>query len=390
MNDGGAYAIYHSSLAMLSQGIDVKILAMDLLKSREDNIVIPADFIARTKFESVTVDNRIRPLKALKNLAGKTSYFVDRFYSEAYSKKLAEILMNETFGIIHLEHLYVCLYLDVIRKYSNARVVLRAQNVEHQLWKDNLAMIRNPFVKLFISVAAKRLTHFENEVIKHMDGIMALSEEDALYFKQNTKNAHISAIPIGIDTLAYSNIDQEKQYKNFPVLFHLGSMDWKPNIIGMMWFVNKVMPLLKQKHPQIQVVIAGKNMPQWFFSKADNNLKVMGRVRDAREFQEDKAILIVPLLTGSGIRVKILEGMAMGKTIISTTIGAKGIDYEKDKTILIADTPAEFAEQISKCIASEELCRETGRRAQLLVREQYAINSIGEKMLLFYNDLLRR
>jgi glycosyltransferase involved in cell wall biosynthesis len=389
MNDGGAYAIYHSSLAMLSQNADLRILAMDLLKSQEATRGAPASFIKRTRFESVGVDNRINPWKAFTNLFGTESYFVERFYSEAYSEKLKDILSSSTFDVIQLEHLYLGMYLDVIRRYSKAKVVLRAQNVESLLWKNYLEKIRNPFSKRFISIATQRLETFEKRILASVDGIMALSGEDARCFKAYGTAAPTVAIPVGMALERFSEIDPEKQYRDFPVLFHLGSMDWKPNMLGVKWFITQVWPLLKKQHPEIRMVIAGKNMPAWFFKQADKNLIVQEKVEDALLFQEDKAILIVPMLVGSGIRIKILEGMALGKTIISTRVGAKGIACEDGRNILLADSPQQFVEQIGRCMHSQAFCRQIGKNAQQLISEKYELEKTGAGMMEFYQSLLQ-
>jgi glycosyltransferase involved in cell wall biosynthesis len=387
MNDGGAYAIYHSSLAMLSQGIDLKILAMDLVKSPGDKEKIPVEFTEQTKFESVMVDNRIKPREAFFNLFGRSSYFVERFYSVAFSKTLKDLLQNNTFDVIQLEHLYLGLYLDVIRGHSSARIVLRAQNVEHALWFNYLQKVNNPFVKFFLSIAAKRLEVFERKMSAGVDGIMALSENDARYFKHGVPKTKVTAIPIGLNLDSFSVVDNQRPQENFPALFHLGSMDWKPNVLGMKWFIQKVWPLVKKEYPGIRFVIAGKNMPGWFFRQADKNLVVYGKIEDALRFQEDKAILIVPLLAGSGIRVKILEGMALGKAIISTSIGASGIAYKDGENILIANSPEEFVKQIGRCLKSEAFCKSLGKNAQRLVAEKYELNKTGTAMLEFYESL---
>lgn len=388
MNDGGAYAIYQSSLGLIEQHIELKILAMDLLKSREKNTVIPEEFIATTTFESVKVDNRINPFKAFFNLFAKSSYFVARFQSQKYKTCLVKILKETQFDIIQLEHLYLGLYMDVIRKYSQAKIVLRAQNVENQLWSNYLSKINNPFEKMFVSLATKRLTLFEKKTIKLVDGIVALSEEDATYFKNENSTIAIIAVPVGININKFP-INSIKNLHEEPVVFyHLGSMDWRPNILGMKWFINEVWPLIKKENPEIKFVIAGKNMPDWFFKQQDKNLIVQGSVDDSVIFAENKNVLLVPLLAGSGIRVKILEAMALGKTVISTSIGASGILYTADKNILIADTAEEFAEQINKCYACKAYRDTIGENGKELIREKYSLEKTGEAMVNFYKILI--
>lgn len=387
-HDGGAYSIYHSSLSLLSQQTEVKILAMNLQGSEGTILQIPENFVTKTHFECVKVDNRVKAWGAFKNLFGRTSYFVDRFYSGAYRNKLTKILQDQQFDIIQLEHLYLCLYLADIRKNSKARIVLRPQNVENQLWRSYHQKLKNPLVKTFLSVAAKRLEDFEKQAIGQLDGIIALSKNDAAFFKQHSTTTAVTDIPLAIDLSRYANVDPEKQYRNFPSLYHLGSMDWKPNIQGMKWFITRVLPLLKLKHPDVHIYIAGKKMSKWFFNHKNPLLHINGTIDDAIKYQEDKSIMFVPLLTGSGIRVKILEGLAMGKTIISTTVGAQGIAVTNGKDILIADTPEDFVAQVTRCLQSESFCRRIGKNARELALQEYKITAIGKRMLDFYSRLI--
>ncbi len=388
MDDGGAYSIYHNTLSLLSQHAGVKILAMNPMKAPGDMNRLSEDFIKTTGFESIVVDNRVKPFNALLNLFKKWSYFTERFQSRAFSVRLRQILKNEHFDVILLEHLYLCLYLNDIRAFSKARVVLREQNVENQLWHNYAEKVRNPLARFFYQTATRRLELFEKQMIQRVDGIVALSPVDAAYFRTNAPGTAVAEIPVCIDAKRLAFVDTEKQYEHFPVLYHLGSMDWKPNIEGMKWFVRKVVPLLKAKHPEILIYIAGKNMPHWFFSKSDKNLIVEGYVPDAVKFQEDKAILFVPLLNGSGIRVKILEGMALGKTIVATTTAARGIPVTDGDNILLADAPEAFADAINRCVVSEKFCRSMGQNARRFATENYDIGRIGENTVLFFNKII--
>jgi glycosyltransferase involved in cell wall biosynthesis len=387
-NDGGAYSIYSSSLSLLSQDIELKILSMDLQSYPGDWRKIPPDFISRTSFETVKVDNRVKVWAACLNLFRGTSYFIERFYSAAFSKKLTQILQNQEFDIIQLEHLYVCLYLPVIRKYSNARIVLRAQNVESSLWEAYYRRLSNPIVRWYLSVATKRLEAFEKNIVSKLDGIIALTPHDRLFFTQYAGTSQVTDIPIGVDTESLGNSAIGPLYQGLPLVYHLGSMDWKPNIQGMKWFVKEVLPLVKAQNPQIKIIIAGKNMPAWFFRRSDTQFIVEGTVEDALKFQEDKAILIVPLLTGSGIRVKILEAMAMGKTVISTSIGAAGIPGKNGEHLFIADQPEAFAAQIIRCAESLALCQKIGSTAATFARYNFELHSIGGRMIAFYSSLV--
>lgn len=388
MNDGGSFSIYHSSLSILKQGASLKILAINPVRSFGDITQIPDDFFSKTEFEHVIIDNRIKPINSLINIFKNKSYFVERFYSVKYRDKLIDILNKQTFDIIQLEHVYLCQYINDIRKFSNAKIVLRPQNIENKIWNEYIKKLRNPFIKRYLSISTKRLEVYEREMANCVDGIITLSHIDAEYFRKYAKNTKIIHSPTGLDFSRYKNIDFDKQYTNFPTVYHLGSMDWRPNIHGVTWFLNKVLPLLIREHYQFKIRLAGKNMPKNFLKLNGSNIIVDELVEDAISYQEDKTILIIPLLSGSGIRIKILEGMAMGKTIISTSIGAQGIAAKHNENILIADTPELFASQIIKCLNSEGFCRKIGKNAKKTAVQEYNLNNTSKEVRNFHDTLL--
>jgi polysaccharide biosynthesis protein PslH len=388
MHDGGACSVYSASLSILSQDIDLRILAMNTLKTPGNADLIPGDFVRKTGLESVNVDNRIKPIRAAKSIFGTGSYFAGRFWSAAFRDRLIEILKKERFDIIQMEHLYLCQYLADIRKVSGTKVVLRAQNIENRIWHDYTRRMQNPFLRGYLEMESRKLEQFELQMAAKVDGIIALTATDAEYFRSTAGGKAVDSIPVGVDLSRLAGIDMDKQYLDFPVIYHLGSMDWRPNIQGLDWFVENVLPVVARNMPGIRICIAGRNMPGRFLRNRARNLVVEGVVDDALKYQEDKAILVVPLLSGSGIRVKILEAMALGKTVISTSVGAAGIHAVHNESILVADNPEEFAAQICRCAASEPLCRKIGRNAREAATKHYGTAETGMQMKRFYQKLL--
>lgn len=388
--DGGASSIYHTALGILRQKMDLKILAINTPKDWVDIKSIPNEFINASKFEYSIVDTRIKLFGAFLNLFTCKSYFVSRFYSRHFKSHLIEILKNNEFEIIQLEHLYMCQYIDIIRKYSKAKVVLRSQNVEFKLWDRILNNEINILKRIYLKIATYRLRKYEENMSQKVDGIITISNEDAKIFKEITPNTLITSIPMGCDFDKIKTIDTSPQYDNFPVFYHLGSMDWLPNIEGLKWFIEEVIPVIKAEFPDFQFRMAGKKMPAWFFEKRNQNLIVDGEVENSMEYQKNKAILIVPLLSGGGIRIKIIEGMAMGKTIISTSIGAEGISYTDQENILIANTKEEFLAEIRKCIRSVDFCKKIGFNAKELAKEKFDCNSSAKEMISFYQSIINK
>ncbi len=387
LHDGGALSIYNTAMGLIAQNADLKVLALNTPKSWVAPEIIPIDFKEETRFESAKVDTRAKITNAIANLFSNKSYFVERFYSKDFDNQLIRILQEEKFDIVHLEHVYMCLYLGTIRRFSKAGIVLRPQNVESRVWDRFLKNKINPIKKTYLKLANKRLLVFEKTMAGKVDGIIAISPEDARSFRSWANETPVIDIPMGFDFEMLKSYNLEQQYNDFPIFYHLGSMDWQPNVQGIKWFIEDIVPFVTKQFPGFRFRIAGKKMPEWFFKQQSNNLIVDGDIPDSLEYQLDKAVMIVPLLSGGGIRIKIIEGMALGKTIISTSIGVEGIPYTDGINILIANNKEEFITQIGKCLHSKELCKEIGGNASLLAKDNFDFNMTASKMMGFYKNL---
>lgn len=388
-HDGGAISSYNSTMGLLENGAGVTVLAMDQYGSgfRED--WVPADFKEKTSLQVVGVDNRVKPLAALSTLPARQSYFVKRFRSGTFARRLAQLLSANHFDIILLEHLYLGVYLPWIREHSSAKVVLRPQNVEHRIWERLAHGTKNPLRKRYLTHETKKLAAFETATARTVDGIIALSEEDAVWFSTAAPDTSVCVVPIGFDLSAFpsqpatSSTDQKQ-----PSIYHLGSMNWMPNAEGVDWFLKEVLPRLTALHPNVSIHLAGKHMPDRFMQLNSHNLEIKGQVPDALHYQRDKEIMMVPLLSGSGIRVKIIEGMALGKAIVTTTLGAEGLPVEHGKHLLMADTPEAFAEALSQCIGSKELRSALGSSARALAEQVFDVRQTGRAMLEFLQQVV--
>jgi glycosyltransferase involved in cell wall biosynthesis len=273
----------------------------------------------------------------------------------------------------------------VVRRYSNAKVVLRAHNIEHLIWKRVASEEKNFLKKAYLKHLAKTLELFEKGVLDKFDGIVPVTAKDAEFFKANS-DVPVEDAPFSIDTeklSAYYNPVPEH------ALFHIGSMNWMPNEEGIKWLVREVWPEVSKIHPELKLYLAGREMPQWLTALKMKNLEVVGEVDDAYEFIGSKAILVTPLFSGSGIRVKIIESMALGKAVISTSIGAEGINYTDGKDILIANDREAFIQAISKLYKDKTYTAELGKNALKLIKEQHDINKVITKLERFYNRLIQ-
>ncbi|MBP5536145.1 MAG: glycosyltransferase [Bacteroidales bacterium] len=381
--DGGSLAMNSVTQGLLSQDCEVRVLSMCSKKHPVQARRMTEEYKAATRFDAVEVDLRVRPLPALWALLRGKSYNVARFESKAFADRLRELLAEEHYDVVHLESLFLTPYVPVIRQCSDAKVVLRAHNVEYRIWRRRAEYARNPLKRWYLGKLAAALERYERAHLGDFDGIVCITRHDADIYKAMGATKPVMAMPFGIVTPELAeNVEEEPC-----TLFHIGSMDWMPNVEGVQWFLREVWPMLHAAVPQAKLYLAGRKMPKKLMELKTDGVTVVGEVPDAGYFMSGKQINVVPLLSGSGIRVKIIEAMSLGKTVVATTVAAEGIDYTDGEDLLIADTPEQFVEKIRLCIEQPERCKAIGRKAFDLIAERYDNERLTGQLLDFYGQL---
>ena len=365
-------------------GHNIKVLAINTNKYSVNQDDIPQQYKLKTNIELGFIKLAIKPIPAFLNLFTNKSYHVQRFISKDFELKIKEVLSKQKFDIVQIETLFMSPYIQQIRKCSKAKIVLRAHNIEHLIWKRIAANSTNPLKKFYIGHLAKTLELYEKQIVNDYDGIVPITKEDAKFFRSLTE-LPILPLPFGVDT---NKIKIATEAKPEMALFHIGSMNWIPNEEGIKWFIDEVWPLVENKLPQIKLYLAGREMPDWLTNLKRKNIVVVGEVDNAHDFINSKAISIAPLFSGSGIRIKIIESMALGKAVISTSIGAEGINVESGKNILIANTADEFYEAISLLFLNDGLASEIGLAARQLIEQEHSTKKLISRLEVFYQQIL--
>ena len=385
LKDGAAIASTYLAKALVELGSDVTLLSMNTSKHWFDTSMLPAGFDHYAGMHTVYVDNRIRLLPAFLNLFTDKSYHVERFADPAFARKLSEILQEQPFDVIQLESLYLTPFIPVIRKYSSALVALRAHNVEHEIW-ERVAGNSNPLKKWYLQKITPRLKQYEIEHLNEYDLVIGISERDLAQFRQLGLTKPTTVTPIGLDCRDY-----RADFGSFdrPLsLSFIGSLDWMPNQEGLKWFLETVWePLLAPEFPQLTFHIAGRTAPRWLRRLKMDRVLFHGEVPSSPDFLNRHSVMVVPLLSGGGMRAKILEGMACGKVVLSTTVGMEGIDARHQGECLLADAPAAFADAIRWCYSQGSELESLGRRAQAFCREHYDNLEVGGLLLETYARL---
>ena len=368
---------------LLEAGHQVKVLAVNNEKYNVKEADIPDDYRKKTDIELIDVDLRVRPLKALLNLFTNKSYHVERFISKEFKNRLAELLEKEHYDVVQLEMLFMAPYVDTIREHSKAMIVLRAHNVEHKIW-ERIAKETKFFLKRwYINHLTNTLRDYELSALETVDGIAAITRKDAAYFRKYCSKPVID-IPFGVYPEEFTpRFDIEGN----PKFYHIGSMNWIPNEEGIRWFIDEVLPKTVEKVPDFMYHLAGRNMPEWLTTLKDSHVDVVGEVPDAKAFVAANDVAIVPLLAGSGIRIKIIESMAMGKTVITTRVGAEGILYDEEVNLIIAENIAKMVEAIRAINENPQIAVRIGQAARKLVEETYDNRKIIARLLMFYEEI---
>ena len=186
--DGGCIAMNNLTQGLITEGHSVKVFVINTQKHFTAIEKLPLDYRSKTKIEGVFVDTEIKVTTAFFNLFTNKSYHTQRFYSKLFETKLIEILEKENFEIVQLESLYMSIYVDTIRKYSKAKIVLRAHNVEHKIWERAAQLIQTPLKKTYLKLLATRLKQYELNSLQTFDAIATITKEDELYFKKSECN----------------------------------------------------------------------------------------------------------------------------------------------------------------------------------------------------------
>ena len=385
-NDGSSIAIFNLAEGLADDGVELHLLPINTKKHFKSDENIPAAFIKKTHYQSVYKNTNTSALGVFLNLFSKQSYFVSRFSFKEYEDALIKKLTSTSFDIVQLEGVFMAMYIPIIKKYSKAKITLRAHNIEHQIWERHLPHEKNWFKKIYLTLQNNRLKAFELEAFSSVDAIVTITDEDKKGIQQIVPQQKIHTCLTGINLETYKHIMQATEPNT---VFHFASMDWLPNIEAVEWLLANVWQEVLKKAPSAQLIIAGRGMPEKIKQVASKNITIIENVADSALFYNTYDIMLVPLWSGSGLRIKLVEGLAYGKPIITTSIGAEGIPYTKHKELLIADTPDEFINAIVYLLSNSEKKQQLQMNARALAESHFDYQKLASELILFYNQLIK-
>jgi len=383
--DGGNLAMHAMIEGYYRAGWEVYLLAMNTKRHPVPDTVLRTAYSHIQYVETVPVDNSVKLAHTITNLLfSKQPNHADRFSHRQFADKLVEVLKKFQPDIVQLESLYLASYLPSIKKYCKAHTILRLHNVEHEVWQRLAVETVNPLKKWYLNNLSRRIKKFEHDIWPRFDLLLPITKADENVVKQVMDSVRTIVVPFAIDTSLLPITAKEAQWN----AYHIGAMDWLPNIEAIKWFLDEVWPSVHLAHPQFKFFFAGRKMPVEFTQITYPGVVCEGEVADAFDFIGDKKILVVPLRSGGGIRIKVMEAMAAGKIVISTTVGMQGIDAVPGVHYLLANTAAEFAQAITFCLHDQKQANVIAAMGAGFIQQEYSYTHIMNTFMGKLEDML--
>lgn len=310
-------------------------------------------------------------IRSARMMAAGRPVTIDKFLYSEVRRRYAELLASSTFDVV------VCDFLvpaSLMHWKIPPPTILFTHNVEAQVWERHYKVTTNPFMKTACWLESRALAGAERRYVKLADHVLAVSENDRAFFLQYAAPHRISVIPTGVDTEYFQPAPEAEQPGT---MAFTGTMDWMPNEDGVAYFADKILPLVRHDIPDAAFWAVGRRPPRRIQALASGNVVVTGTVDDIRPYLGKAAVCVVPLRSGSGTRIKIFEAMAMGKAVVSTTMGAEGLPVRHGENIILADDPSDFARQVVQLLRDPQRRAQLGRAARQLVEENYGWPSVA-------------
>ncbi len=387
LKDGEAIGVTNLAKSLAGFGCQITLLSMNTSKHYVDTSSIPASAFGHYQdIHTVFLDNRVTAIGALKNIFAGTSYHVSRYYIEAFDEKLKMLLRKNDFDIVQLESVYMCPYIDTIRKNSNAKISMRSHNVEYEIWERIVS--NNPLApkNIYLHLQVERLKKYELETLNDVDFLVTVTQRDLDTYRKSGYTGPGLSSPTSMDSTVFNHEILPLDDLSF---CFIGSLDWMPNLEGLEWFLKDVWADLVKKYPMAKIHIAGRNTPDKIRALANKNIIIEGEVDDAIAFVSRHKVLVVPILSGSGIRVKILEGMALERVVVTTHIGAEGIDAVNQRDLIFADTAKEFFEALDAILNDKYDLDEIGSNARVFIKKHFDREKNARNLYDAYQEMMR-
>ena len=382
LTDGGRIRVFNL-LKQIATKSDVTLLALETQPTDSEGVAQ----LQQLGIQVHLIPNAptLPPLSfstLLKAFLRRQPITVARYALPAYRQKFKELVETGSFNLVHYEMFHTAQFHTETRLPG----VLSQQNVDSAIWRRLCSETANPFYKFAYWTQQLAFQRYERVLSPKFDAVTCTSDIDAAVFQRHCSENVIEIIPNGVDVTHYQPDFSAEVSAH---LIYIGSMDWYPNEDAVSFFADEVLPRIQENVPDVRFSIVGGNPSARVQKLAERKgVVVTGRVPEIKPYFAEATVFVVPLRIGSGTRLKILEALAMGKAIVSTSVGAEGLDLKDGEEIFIADEPEAFADAVTRLLTDAPLRRRVGENGRARVEQDYNWQSIGEKLHQLYTKIL--
>jgi glycosyltransferase involved in cell wall biosynthesis len=303
-------------------------------------------------------------------------YGAHALWSPELGRRWQDVLAKHPGALVHFDSIDLALYLPPAASF---RKVLNHHNCESAMAERRAEKERNPLKRAYLRQQARKLRRVEQEVCHQFDVNLTVSELDTQTLQVSNPQAHCHVVENGTDTEYFHPSDAEPEPNT---LVFAGSLDWYPNVAGLQYFVREIWPTLKQKCPGIRLFLAGRNPTPAVvrLAQSDPAIDLIANPEDTRPWVWKAAVFVCPVIDGGGTRLKILDALAMGKTVVSTSVGCEGLEVKRGENILVADTPQDFTGEVLRLLDDSDLRERLGCNGRSLVERFYSWEVVGRHL----------
>ncbi len=327
------------------------------------------------------------PIKIAKSIFANTSIYIEKHINKKILDCIDKLINIHNYDVIHADH--TCMgpiALHFQNKY-NIPFGLRLHNVEYKIWQRYIDEIKNPIKKLYIANQAKLLKNKEAELISQANVNFAITENDRQGALQIAPRANIITASAGVDLAVWQPSDFKQRNPNHLVL--ATTFNWVHNVNALRWFLENILPALFEKNPQTKMFIIGKNPPEWIENSHSIGAVPLGYLSDIKPVIQKCGIYVAPLFVGSGIRIKILEAMAMELPVVATSISAEGINATENEGLFIENSKDGYVDTILKLMNNNDLRINSGKSARNFIQQNFNWSTNVQKMLHAYSQIIK-